>query len=55
MVKYFSSVFTIENTDNIPTVCNDPLPDMPPIQVYPQGFQHLLNNLDANKSGGLAS
>ena len=25
---------------------------MPPIQIYPQGIQHLLNNLDANKSGG---
>ena len=52
MAKYFSSVFTIENTANIPTLNKDPLPDMPPIQVYPQGIQHLLNNLDANKSGG---
>ena len=52
MAKYFSSVFTTENTDNIPTLSNDLLPDMPSIQVYPQGIQHLLNNLDANKSGG---
>ena len=42
---------TTENTDNIPTLSNYPLPDMPPIQVYPQGIQHLLNNLDAIKSG----
>ena len=52
MAKYFPSVFTTENTDNIPTLSNDPLPDMPPIQVYPQGIQHLLNNLDATNSGG---
>ena len=36
MAKYFSSIFTTENTDNIPTPSNDPLPNMPPIQVYPQ-------------------
>ena len=52
MAKYFSSVFTTENTDNIPTLSNGPFPDMPPIQIYPQGIQYLLNNLDANKSGG---
>ena len=52
MATYFSSVFTTENTDNIHTLSNDPLPDMQPIQVHSQGIQHLLNNLDANKSAG---
>ena len=53
MAKYFSSVFTTENTNNISTLSNDSFPDMPPIQIYPQGIQNLLNNLDANNSGGL--
>ena len=52
MADYFSSVFTTENTDNTPTLNKDPLPDIPSIQVHPQGIQHLLSNLDANKSGG---
>ena len=38
MARYYSSVFTTENTDNIPTLTYDPLPDMPPIQAYAQGI-----------------
>ena len=40
------------NTDNTPTLNKDLLPDIPSIQVHPQGIQHLLSNLNDNKSGG---
>ena len=52
MADYFSSVFTSKNTDGIPSLDKDPLPDIPSIQVNSQGIQHLLSNLDANKSSG---
>ena len=52
MADHFSSVFTSENTDSIPSLNKDPLPDIPSIQVHPEGILHLFNNLDANKSGG---
>jgi len=50
MANYFSSVFTSENTDSIPSLNKDPLPDVPSIQVHPEG--NLLTNLDAKNSGG---
>jgi len=51
MAEVWSS-FTSGNTDNIPSLNKDPLPDIPSIQVYPQRIQHLPTNLDANKAGG---
>ena len=52
MANYFSSVFTSENTDSIRSLSKDPLPDIPSIQMHPEGILHLLTNLDAKKSGG---
>jgi len=50
MPDYFSSVFNSEDTDGIPSLNKDPLPNIPSIQVNSHGIQYLLSNLDANKS-----
>ena len=52
LANYFSSIFTTENTEHIPTLSSNPLPDIPSIVINPQGVQHLLSNLQTHKSGG---
>jgi len=49
--NYFASVFTIENTSNIPKL-NASHPIMPDIEVTVQGVCKLLANIDAKKSTG---
>ena len=45
MADYFlQSLLPAKNTDGIPSLDKDPLPDMPSIQVNSQGIQHLLSN-----------
>ena len=52
LANYFSSVFTTENTEYIPTLNSNPLPDIPSIVINPHGVQHLLAKLQTHKSGG---
>ena len=49
--EYFSSVFTNEDTTNIPTLEEDPLPEISPIHICPEGVAQLLHNLKPQKAG----
>jgi len=49
LANYFSSIFTTENIDYMPTLSR---PDVPSIVVNQQGVQHLLSKLQTHKSGG---
>ena len=48
----FSSVFTREDKDNIPSKGPSPYPSMPDIQVTPKGVQKLLKELNPYKATG---
>ena len=50
--EYFSSVFTNEDTTNIPTLEEDPLPEISPIYICPEGVAQLLHNLKPQKAAG---
>jgi len=52
LANYFSSIFTTENIEYMPTLSSNPLPDVPPIVINPQGVQYLLSKLQTHKSGG---
>ena len=49
--KAFSSVFTHEDVSTMPML-TDSYPDMPPIQIDPEGILHLLLDLKPNKAPG---
>ena len=48
----FTSVFTRENTNMIPTLSGTPFPDMDHIEITVDGVTNLLSNLKSNKAGG---
>jgi len=48
----FSSVFTSEDTDNLPTMTGDKYPDIGSIHVTIPGVVKLLRNLDPSKAAG---
>ena len=50
LVNQFSSVFTKENLENIPSLPQE-YPDMPDITFGEEGVYKLLNNINANKAG----
>ena len=52
LAEYFSSVFTQEDTGNIPDLEGNPLPEIPPIQIYSDGVFNLLLNLKCHKAAG---
>jgi len=45
LANYFSSIFTTENIEYMPTLSSNPLPHVPSILINPQGVQHLLSKL----------
>ena len=49
---YFTSVFTKEDTSQIPTMNCNSYPDSPPIRVTHEGVSRLLSNLHPNKAAG---
>ena len=51
LVNQFSSVFTKENLDTLPTLPQD-YPDMPDISFGEEGVYKLFNNINPNKAGG---
>ena len=52
LAKYFSSVFTKEDTSNLPDLEGNPRPEIPPIQIYSDGVSQLLLNLKPHKAAG---
>ena len=50
--KYFESVYTQENTKNIPVLNSDPTPDIDNITISEEGVHKLLLNLQPNKASG---
>ena len=52
LADYFSSVFTTEDTSNVPSMEGDPLPCIDAIQVYSEGVAELLSNINPGKSHG---
>lgn len=50
--EYFSSVFTQEDTTDIPVLEGNPLPDIPPIEIHSDGVTQLLHNLKPHKAAG---
>ena len=50
--RQFTSVFTREDTSNIPTPTGPPQPSMPDIEVEVRGVQKLLSNIKPNKASG---
>ena len=49
---YFSSVFTTEDTSNVPSIEGDPLPSIDASQVHSEGVAELLSNINPGKSHG---
>ena len=49
---YFTSVFTKEDTSQIPNMNCNSYPDSPPIRVTHEGVSQLLSNLHPNKAAG---
>ena len=49
---YFTSVFTKEDTSQIPTMNCNSYPDSPPIRVTHEGVSQLLSNLHPNTAAG---
>jgi len=52
LAEYFSSVFTQEDTTTVPVLEGDPLPEIPPIHIHPDGVSQLLHNLKPHKAAG---
>lgn len=52
LADYFSSVFTTEDTSNVPSMEGDPLPCIDAIQVHSEGIAELLFNINPGKSHG---
>ena len=52
LAKYFSSVFTNEDTTNVPVLEGDPLPEISPIHIHVDGVAQLLLNLKVHKAAG---
>ena len=52
LAKYFSSVFTNEDTANVPVLEGDPLPEISPIHIHSDGVAQLLLNLKVHKAAG---
>ena len=52
LADYFSSVFTIEDTSNVPSMEGHPLPCIDAIQVHSEGIAELLFNINPGKSHG---
>ena len=50
---YFTSIFTREDTSQIPVMNGDPHPDLPPITVSNEGVLRLLSHLHPQKATGL--
>ena len=42
LTNYFSSVYTSEDTTNVPVLKGNPLPDIPPIHIHADGVAQLL-------------
>ena len=49
---YFTSVFTKEDTTQIPTMTCNSYPDLPPVIVTHNGVLQLLSDLHPNKASG---
>ena len=49
LAEYFSSVFTQEDTTNVPVLEGNPLPEIPPIHIHSDGVSQLLHNLKPHK------
>ena len=52
LADYFSSVFTNEDVTHLPTLCTDPTPSIPPIQIHVDGIYQLLSNIQQHKASG---
>ncbi|XP_065901865.1 uncharacterized protein [Dysidea avara] len=52
LAEYFSSVFTQEDTTNVPVLEGNPLPEIPPIHIHSDGVSQLLHTLKAHKAAG---
>jgi len=52
LAEYFSSVFTEEDTTNVPVLDGNPLPEIPPIYIHSDGVSQLLHNLKSHKAAG---
>ena len=50
--EYFTSVFTTDNTFDVPSLGGHPFPDISPIIVTNNGVTALLSNLRVHKSSG---
>ena len=50
--NYFSSVYTSEDTTNVPVLEGNPFPDIPPIHIHADGVTQLLLNLKFHKAAG---
>ena len=48
----FTSVFTQEDTQNIPDKAVSPFPDLPEITIHPDGVKKLLGNINLHKATG---
>ena len=49
LAEYFSSVFTQEDTTNVPVLEGNPPPEIPPIHIHSDGVSQLLHNLKPTK------
>ena len=47
--RFFASVFTQDDSSS-PVMNNDPIPDMPPLQIHTEGILHLLLSLKISKA-----
>ena len=52
LAEYFSSVFTCEDTTNVPVLEGDPLPDIQSVHIHTDGIAQLLLNLKSHKVAG---
>ena len=52
LANYFSSVYTSEDTTNVPVLEGNPLPNIPPIHIHADGVAQLLLNLKFHKAAG---
>jgi len=52
MLNEFTSVFTREDTSNIPTLNGQPYPSIENLQIHQDGVTKLLKDLDPNKASG---
>ena len=50
--KQYESVFTKEDSSDIPTPSGEPLPEMDAIEISEEGVEKLLKNLNLHKAGG---